>query len=69
MPLPEQDMLEVLVAFAVSDDTELSANAAATLRAQDEEMLAATAGSPEAAISVLNYLAGSQIRPSGSMSR
>jgi hypothetical protein len=63
LPLPEQDMLEVLVAFAVSDDAELSGHASATLRAQDEEMLATAAGGPDVAISVLNYLAGSHDLP------
>src|SRR3954466_1331652 len=63
LPLPEHDMLEVLVAFAVSDDTELAGHASVTLRAQDELMLATSAGSPDAAVSVLNYLAAAPDLP------
>jgi uncharacterized protein YpiB (UPF0302 family) len=63
LPLPEHDLLEVLVAFAVSDDTELAGHASVTLRAQDEGTLAASAGSPEAAVSVLNYLASAEDLP------
>ncbi len=57
LPLPHQDLLEVLVAFAVSEDSELSGHARQTIRAQDTEMLNGLVRSAEIPIPVLNYLA------------
>jgi hypothetical protein len=57
LPLPDQDMLEVLVAFATSDDTELSGHARATLRGHDTEMLNGLVRNEGAPVQVLNYLA------------
>jgi hypothetical protein len=39
LPLPQLDLLEVLVAFATSDDTELSNHARQTIRSHDTETL------------------------------
>ncbi len=53
LPLPEADLIEVLVSYAGSADAELAENAAATLRAQDETILVNVLGSnavPEAAL-------------------
>ena len=57
LPLPHQDMLEVLVAFATSDDTELSGHARQTIRVQDTEMLNGLVRSDEISVPVLSYLA------------
>jgi len=57
LPLPQTDLLEVLVAFARSEDAELSQNAKATLTSQDEAALAGTVSSEGVAASVLEYLA------------
>ena len=57
LPLPELEMLEVLVAFVASDDAELAEHAAETLKAQDESILAESARSADTARSVLDYLA------------
>src|SRR5687768_7169382 len=57
LPLPHQDLLEVLVAFAVSEDSELSGHARQTIRAQDTEMLNGLVRSEEIPVAVLTYLA------------
>ena len=57
LPLPQRDLLEVLVAFATSDDAELSGPARETIRTQDTEMLTGIVRSDDASVSVLNYLA------------
>lgn len=57
LPLPQTDLLEVLVAFARSEDAELSQNAKGTLTSQDETVLAGTISGEEVAASVLEYLA------------
>lgn len=65
LPLPSNDLLEVLVAFAASDDAELAENARETLSSQDELLLTETLRSAEVPLSVLNYYAG---RPKASKS-
>jgi hypothetical protein len=57
LPLPHQDLLEVLVAFAQSDDTELSGHARETIRAQDTEILNGLVRSTDVPVPILNYLA------------
>lgn len=57
LPLPHQDLLEVLVAFAQSDDTELSSHARQTIRAQDPEILNGLVRSADVPVPILNYLA------------
>src|SRR5687768_16841882 len=57
LPLPQHDLLEVLVALATGDDTELSGYARDTIRTQDEESLKTVVSSDDAPIPVLNYLA------------
>jgi len=57
LPLPENDLLEVLVAFALSNDHEIAEHAKTTLAAQKSEILEASVRSPEIAASVLSYLA------------
>ena len=57
LPLPQRDLLEVLVAFATSDDSELSGPARETIRTQDTEMLTGIVRSEDASVSVLSYLA------------
>ena len=59
LPLPEADLLEVLVTFARSDDGELAEYAAATLRAQDERMLSGALRSSSVPVSALVYFAES----------
>jgi len=63
LPLPENEMLEVLVAFATSADNELAEHAAATLRAHNPSMLAESARSSETAPFVLQYLASDANQP------
>jgi len=58
LPLPQLDLLEVLVAFSEGSDTELKTNALATLASQETDSLRATMGSLEAAPRVLAYFAG-----------
>src|SRR5687768_14264977 len=57
LPLPQRDLLEVLVAFATSDDRELAGHAYQTIRTQDTEMLNGLVRSEEIPVGVLNYLA------------
>jgi hypothetical protein len=59
LPLPESDLLEVLVTFARSEDSELAEYAAATLRAQDEGMLDGVLRSSSVPVSALVYFAES----------
>ncbi len=63
LPLPQRDLLEVLVAFAVSDDKELSGHAYETIRTQDTEMLNRLVRSDEIPVRVLNYLASDDDLP------
>lgn len=57
LPLPQNDLLEVLVAFAGSDDSELSEFARGTLASQDTELLNDAVRSSDIAESVLKYYA------------
>ena len=57
LPLPENEMLEVLVAFASSGDTELANHADETLRGHDPDIMQQAATSTDTAPSVLSFLA------------
>lgn len=57
LPLPQSDLLEVLVALRQSDEVEISEAAKATLEAQDAGDLLDAARSEETSVAVLNYLA------------
>jgi hypothetical protein len=57
LPLPQQDLLEALVALRASDDAELAAAAAATLDAQEAATLLSIATARDAPPSVLGFLA------------
>ncbi len=63
LPLPQTDLLEVLVALAHSDDSELSGHASKTLSTQDAGSLSATMGSTDVALTVLDYFAGRPEQP------
>ena len=57
LPLPESDLLEVLVTFARSGDQELAGHAAESLRTQDEDLLTSLLAAAEAPGHVLGYFA------------
>jgi hypothetical protein len=57
LPLPQSDLLEVLVALRQSEDAEIAAAAKVTLDDQDAEDLLAAAKSDETSVAVLEYLA------------
>jgi hypothetical protein len=57
LPLPQSDLLEVLVALRQSEDSEIATAANATLEGQDSEDLLAAARSDETSVAVLDYLA------------
>jgi hypothetical protein len=57
LPLPESDLLEVLVTFARSSDSELAEHAAASLSTQDDGLLTGLLASAEAPVHVLGYFA------------
>jgi len=57
LPLPQSDLIEVLVALRQSDDTEIAEAAAATLTSQTNEDFLVAAKSDATALSVLTYLA------------
>src|SRR6185295_14289617 len=57
LPLPQSDLLEVLVALRESDDREIAAAAKETLQEQDPLDLLSAAQSDETPDAVLNYLA------------
>jgi hypothetical protein len=57
LPLPHQDLLEVLVAFATSEDRELAAAANETLISQDADMLVGSIRTDNVPASVLDYYA------------
>jgi hypothetical protein len=59
LPLPEADLLEVLVTFARSDDQELSDYAVASLRSQDESVVGNALRSATIPLSALVYFAES----------
>ncbi len=58
LPLPTNDLFEILIRFAESDDTELAAFASQTLRDQDRQVLRDTIGSPDVPIAALHFFAG-----------
>src|SRR5215203_1902673 len=57
LPLPDQDQLEVLVAFASSKDAELATHARKTLRSHDTETLNGLVQSDNIPVPILSYLA------------
>jgi hypothetical protein len=57
LPLPQSDLLEILVHFAGGADPELKENALGTLRAQDSSALGSTLRSQDAAPAVLSFFA------------
>ena len=57
LPLPDHDMIEVLVAFATSNDRELAEHANKTIRTHDAETLNSLVKSERAPVYVLNFLA------------
>ena len=57
LPLPQNDLLEVLVALAASDDTQIASAADETLKAETREDLLIAASGEETAPNVLAYLA------------
>lgn len=57
LPLPQNDLLEVLVAFARSSDAEVADHARATLATQDTAVLESSVRTSEVAASVLDYFA------------
>ncbi|MBP9110299.1 MAG: hypothetical protein KBF83_12150 [Pyrinomonadaceae bacterium] len=57
LPLPQADLLELLVALNSSQDGEIKQNAAETLRSQQAADIESTVRSTEAAPSVLQYFA------------
>jgi hypothetical protein len=63
LPLPQNDLLEVLVALATGDDPELAESARKTLSSQDREILQTAIGSGEIAPRVLDFFAGAENLP------
>ena len=59
LPLPQSDLLEVLVALRQSENAEIAEAAEATLASQDSEDLLSAASSNETPPAVLDYLATS----------
>jgi hypothetical protein len=57
LPLPQNDLFEVLVHFTESGDKELSENAANTLSSMDDNLFETSIRSEEIAESVLSYVA------------
>ena len=57
LPLPQSDLLEVLVALRQSEDAEIAEAAKATIDGQDSEDLLTAARSGETSVAVLDYLA------------
>lgn len=57
LPLPQNDLLEVLVAFAASDDAEIAGHARTTINDHDPEMLRDSIASPDVPVAVLEYFA------------
>jgi hypothetical protein len=56
LPLPQNELFEVLVALAGSPDGELSKNASDTLSTTDERLLESSVRSEDIAFSVLDYV-------------
>ena len=57
LPLPQNDLLEVLVALTTSDDAQIATAASETLKAETAESLLSAASDEETAPNVLAYLA------------
>jgi regulator of extracellular matrix RemA (YlzA/DUF370 family) len=57
LPLPQSDLLEVLVALRQSEDAEIAEAAKATLQTQDTQDLLAAAKSDQTSLAALDYLA------------
>jgi len=57
LPLPQNDLLEVLVALTASDDTQLATAAAETLKSESPEDLLIAANGEDTSPNVLAYLA------------
>ncbi len=55
LPLPEADLIEVLVTFANSEDPELSQYASAALKSQDDSILANVLASESVPLTALTY--------------
>lgn len=64
LPLQQNELLEILVALAASNDAELSAAAQETLKSESEEDLVIAAAADDTPPSVLAYLAN---QPNGSL--
>ena len=63
LPLPQSDLLEILVALASENDAELAETATKTLAAQDKNDLENAVKSDEIAPQVLAYFAGQNEQP------
>jgi hypothetical protein len=63
LPLPQSDLLEILVALASENDAELAETATKTLAAQDKNDLENAVKSEEIAPQVLAYFAGQDDQP------
>jgi hypothetical protein len=61
LPLPQADLLEVLVALQSSDDLAISTAAQSSLEEQEEGDLLLAAQADDAPLAVLNYLAESKV--------
>ncbi len=60
LPLPQNDLLEVLVAFAAASEVALAEQARATLNAQEPDQLRIIIGSNDVPSTVLTHFAGKQ---------
>ena len=56
LPLPQNDLFEVLIALSDSSDSELSENANETLATTDERLLESSVRSEDVPVSVLDYV-------------
>lgn len=60
LPLPQADLLEVLIALRKSETKDVAQAAEATLQAQEPEALSGVAAAPETSPAVLSYIANFQ---------
>jgi hypothetical protein len=63
LPLPQNDLLEILVALATGTDAELAENARQTLSSQDSSVLQSAVQSSEVAPRVLDFFADAEDLP------
>lgn len=63
LPLPQIDLLEILVHLANHDDAELAANARETINSQEQESVLSLLEAPETAPAILSYFAESENIP------